>query len=183
MINGMQYISDFISEDEHNQLLLIIDSYPWISDLKRRTQHYGYKYDYTKKSIDLSMNLGPLPNWLEPVISKLLEEKIFIQPVDQVIINEYLPGQGISKHIDCVPCFGSTIASLSLNSTCSMDFEHYQSGKKGNMLLAPRSLLVLANEARYDWLHSIPARKHDTSQDIVLERTRRVSLTFRTVKL
>lgn len=182
MIVGLSYIPDFVSETEQEDLLSVIDAAPWRTDLKRRTQHYGYRYDYTKKSIDHSMSLGPLPVWLEYLTTKLVKESIFTQPIDQVIVNEYLPGQGISRHIDCVPCFGDTIASLSLGSTCSMEFEHIKSFKKGSILLASRSLLVLSDEARYDWMHSIPARKQDPYEDTVLERIRRVSLTFRTIK-
>ena len=38
-------------------------------------------------------------------------------------VNEYLPGQGIAQHVDCVPCFGGTVASLSLLSPCTMRLE------------------------------------------------------------
>lgn len=181
MISGLTYIADFISESEESDLTSTIDANSWLTDLKRRTQHYGYKYDYTKKSIDTSMSLGPLPSWLTLIVSKLILTNIMTD-VDQVIVNEYIPGQGISKHTDCVPCFGDTIASLSLGSTCAMELEHYQSGKKGTIMLAPRSLLVLSGEARYDWMHAIPARKQDVFQNSTLERSRRISLTFRTIK-
>jgi hypothetical protein len=61
MINGMQYLSNFIGEEEEKDLISIIDSNVWLTDLKRRTQHYGYKYDYTKKKIDESMYVGLIP--------------------------------------------------------------------------------------------------------------------------
>lgn len=181
MISGLMYIPDFVSDEEEGQLLSTIDGCEWLDDLKRRTQHYGYKYDYIKKTIDSSMSLGPLPQWLEPLTAKLLELVIFQQPIDQVIVNEYLPGQGISRHTDCVPCFGDTIASLSLGSTCAMDLEHIKTGKKGSIMLAPGSLLVMSGESRYDWMHSIPARKQDYAEDAIYLRTRRISLTFRTI--
>ena len=180
MITGLTYIADFVSEQESTDLLTTIDSLEWNLYLKRRTQHYGYTYDYTKKAIDISMSLGPLPTWLEPLTSEL-QESIFTQPIDQVIVNEYLPGQGISRHTDCVPCFGDTIASLSLGSTCAMDLEHFASGRKGSIMLAPKSLLVMSGEARYDWMHSSPARKQDYLGEELLPRSRRVSLTFRTI--
>src|SRR6185295_19353893 len=100
-----------------------------------------------------------------------------------VIVNEYEPGQGISRHVDCVPCFGDTIASLSLNSTCMMELEQPKTSRKGSIMLAPCSLLVLTGEARYDWMHSIPARKEDEHNFQKYPRQRRVSLTFRTVKM
>jgi alkylated DNA repair dioxygenase AlkB len=51
------------------------------------------------------------------------------------------------------------------------------------LLLERGSLLVLAGPARYDWRHSIPARKSDRIGDQVISRGRRVSLTFRTVRM
>lgn len=181
MIPGLKYIADFVSEQEQKDLIQIIDSLPWDKSLTRRVQQYGYKYDYTKKTIDSSLYLGALPEWLSPYIQRLLDQKLFIESPDQVIINEYLPGQGISRHLDCVPCFGDTIASISLSSPCMMEFEQVGLGKKGSMMLGPMSLLVLSEEARYQWMHSIPARKTDKFGDEVIERGRRISLTFRNV--
>lgn len=183
MINGLTYISDFISEEEQSNLIETIDKQPWLLDLKRRTQHYGYKYDYTRKLIDKSMYVGPIPEWIMPLLNKLIDNKHFKVLSDQVIVNEYLPGQGIGRHVDCTTCFDDTIASLSLGSTCAMDFESLKNSRKGTMMLAPRSLLVLTDEARYDWMHSIPARKEDSQGNDVLSRSRRISLTFRKVKL
>lgn len=183
MIKGMRYLSSFIDEDEEQSLISLIDSNEWCNDLKRRTQHYGYKYDYSKKKIDASMYLGNIPDWLDKYCTLLLKKGIFEKKPDQVIINEYLPGQGISRHVDCVACFGDTVASLSLGSTCSMVFDNLKLTLTGETILGPGSLLVLSNEARYDWMHSIPARLEDENGDVVLKRSRRISLTFRTVKL
>lgn len=41
---------------------------------------------------------------------------------DQLIVNEYEPGQGINPHIDNIKLFKSDIASLSLGSDCIMIF-------------------------------------------------------------
>lgn len=181
MIEGLKYIPSFISEDEESSLVQIIDQRPWLNDLKRRTQHYGYKYDYTKKTVDQSLYLGPLPSWLDTYVDRLTEQKVFTEKPDQVIVNEYKVGQGIGKHVDCVSCFKDTIASLSLASICVMDFERVSDAKTGSMLLGPRDLLVLSGEARYDWMHSIPARKTDQWGEKVFGRFRRISLTFRNV--
>ena len=180
-MNGLSYIPEFLDKESQLHLLQEIDSHEWSSALKRRTQHYGYVYDYTKKNIDKSMFLGPLPSWLLVFAERLVKDNIFAEQPDQVIINEYLPGQGISRHIDCVPCFGRTIASLSLGSQCIMQLENSKLNKTGNIALQPGSLLVLQDEARYDWMHSIPARSEDLINKEYLKRTRRVSLTFRNV--
>ena len=116
-----------------------------------------------------------------PISQKLYDNKIFSQLSDQVIINEYNPGQGISPHIDCIPCFGGVICSLSLLSPCIMDFKK---GKdKHQILLKPRSLLIMKDEARYEWKHSIASRKSDNINGTKTPRKRRVSMTFRTVIL
>jgi len=178
MIDGLIYTEDFISAQDQDSLIKEIDSRTWETSLKRRVQQYGYRYDYTKKSIDKSLYLGDLPDFLDVYVQKLTE--YFKTKPDQVIINEYVPGQGISRHVDCVPCFGDTIISLSLVSPCVMEFETWK-GDKASLLLSPRSCLILQREARYKWMHSIPARLEDKWKDSVVSRGRRVSLTFRKV--
>lgn len=117
-----------------------------------------------------------------PLAMRLHREGLFSALPDQAIINEYLPGQGISAHIDCVPCFGKEIASLSLSSACVMEFTHPHHNRQ-TKVLEPRSLFVLSGAARYEWQHSIPARKSDVIGNIKINRSRRVSITFRKVIL
>jgi alkylated DNA repair dioxygenase AlkB len=182
-ISGLTYISNFITPDEENALISSIDAQPWLNDLKRRVQHYGYKYDYKARSISNDAYLGPLPDWLSSISNKLHDDRIFPSAPDQAIVNEYLPGQGISAHIDCVPCFADTIASLSLGSSCIMEFANPKTGEKKSIVLEDRSLIVLSGPARYEWQHAIPARKSDIISGIKTKRSRRVSLTFRNVIL
>lgn len=182
-ISGLTYIPDFVSAREQNFLLSQIDQKTWLTDLKRRVQHYGYKYDYKARTVDNGAYLGPLPDWLSSLSKKLYDDHIFPSIPDQVIVNEYLPGQGISAHIDCVPCFADTIASLSLGSPCVMEFSNSKTGEKKSIILEDRSLIVLSGPARYEWQHAIPTRKSDIINGVKTERTRRVSLTFRNVIL
>src|SRR5690606_22327192 len=160
-----------------------IDQQTWLTDLKRRVQHYGYRYDYKARTVGNDAYLGPLPDWLSSLSKKLHDNGIFPSVPDQVIVNEYLPGQGISAHIDCVPCFAETIASLSLGSPCVMEFSNPKSAEKKSIVLEERSLIILSGPARYEWQHAIPARKSDIIDGIKTERARRVSLTFRNIIL
>ena len=182
-ISGLRYIPDFISAQEQDFLLSQIDQQPWLNDLKRHVQHYGYKYDYKARAVGNDAYLGALPDWLSSLCKKLHDDHISPSTPDQIIVNEYLPGQGISAHIDCVPCFADTIASLSLGSPCVMEFSNPKIGEKKSIVLEERSLIVLSGPARYEWQHAIPARKSDIINGIKTERTRRVSLTFRNVIL
>jgi alkylated DNA repair dioxygenase AlkB len=162
-------------------LLNLIDRQPWSGELKRRVQHYGYKYDYKKRAVIQAMYLGELPAWAKKLAGRLHQQGFTPQIPDQLIVNEYKPGQGIASHIDCVSCFGDPILCLSLGSACVMNFTHIPAGIKAALLLQPGSLLILQGEARYQWHHSIAPRKRDKYRGAELARTRRVSLTFRTV--
>lgn len=181
-IGGLDYREDYINEHQHDWLLTEIDKNRWLDDLKRRVQHYGFKYDYKARKVNYDMRIGELPEWLKRLSQKLCEDKHMPEVADQVIVNEYRPGQGIASHIDCEPCFKDTIVSLSLGSGCVMNFTNkFDKTKKIPVWLEPRSLVVLNGEARHEWLHGIPARKSDVWDGQKLERQRRVSLTFRKV--
>ena len=180
-LNGLQYIPNFISPQEQDTLLQQIDTQPWTGDLKRRVQHYGYRYNYKSRAIALSMYLGELPDWAAKIAARIYQENYINDIPDQVIVNEYQPGQGISQHVDCRSCFTDTIISLSLGSSCMMDFRCVASTEKKSLFLEPGSLLVLKDEARYQWMHAIPPRKIDKLETKKIPRNRRVSLTFRKV--
>lgn len=172
-IQGLKYVPNFLSEIEQQDALRAVDSQLWRTDLKRRTQHYGYVYDYKKRRIDTSMYLGPLPEFVMKIALKLGLDEV----PDQLIVNEYIPGQGIAAHIDCVPCFNGIISTISLGHAYEMDFVNLKTKKKHSLILEVGSLAVISEEARYDWTHQIQARNHDNG----IPRGRRVSLTFRKV--
>lgn len=181
-VNGLTYIRNFISQSEQDLLLPKIYQQPWLTDLKRRVQHYGYKYDYAKHVTNQSMYIGELPDWCLAIASRLHQSYSSTFP-DQMIVSEYEPGQGVASHVDCKTCFGDPIISLSLASACFMDFSHKKRGEKKSILLEPRSLIVMQGEARYEWKHAIAKRKSDKLNGQVIKRNRRVSLTFRNVIL
>jgi alkylated DNA repair dioxygenase AlkB len=179
-VPGLTYVREYLQQSEQDDLLATIESCEWRSDLKRRVQHYGYRYDYTKRNVDRSAYLGPLPEWADMFAERLLYEGYVPRKFNQLIVNEYQPGQGISPHIDCVPCFADTIVSMSLGSACIFTMSHDDT--KVDVLLDPGSLLVMQDDARYKWRHEIAARKSDIlAGGQRVSRGRRVSLTFRTV--
>ncbi|WP_025144351.1 alpha-ketoglutarate-dependent dioxygenase AlkB [Pedobacter jeongneungensis] len=178
-IPGLDYREDFITPEEEDNLLANIAAEPWLGDLKRRVQHYGWKYDYRARSLDYNMYLGPLPVWIEVIADKLIQQGLIKECPDQVIINEYKPGQGIANHVDCEPCFGDTIISLSLGSACTMNFIESLSKQKREVILKPRSVVAISAQARYDWSHGIPARLADEIDGIRVNRSLRISMTFR----
>ena len=69
--------------------------------------------------------------------------------------------------------------SLSLSGACIMQFR--RDGLRKALLLPPRSLLIMAQDARLAWAHYIPHHKADRIGGLMQPRERRVSLTFRQV--
>jgi alkylated DNA repair dioxygenase AlkB len=177
---GLRYVADVNEPAEEVALLTQIDARPWLADLKRRVQHYGYKYNYKARAISRSMFVGPLPAFALELGARLIVAKLLTEVPDQLIVNEYEPGQGITPHVDCEPCFKERIVTVSLGSPCEMEFlpkEDAQASKA--IVLEPRSALLISGPARYEWLHTIRARLSDRGRP----RKRRVSLTFRNVIL
>jgi alkylated DNA repair dioxygenase AlkB len=178
---GVTYLRDFLSSEEEAAIEASLDAGEWSHALKRRVQHFGYRYDYRARAVTADACLGPLPEWLGTLADRLVVGGCFADVPDQVIANEYLPGQGISAHVDCVPCFDETIVSLSLLSTCEMVFRECSGSGSSALLLHPRSALVLKEAGRYEWTHEIPARRSVLIDGIRVARGRRISLTFRKV--
>jgi alkylated DNA repair dioxygenase AlkB len=175
-------VPHFISNAEERALLESIDASAWNTDLKRRVQQYGYRYDYKARAVSERDRLGDLPQWAIPIAARLVDCDYFDAMPDQVIVNEYLAGQGISSHTDRTTCFGPVIASLSLGSDVIMNFNE-SNGRAGSIVLPRCSLLVLQGAARSKWRHGIAQRRRDAINSTAFQRNRRVSLTFRSVLL
>ena len=116
-VSGLCLIPNFITDAEERELIASVDACEWNTSLKRRTQHYGFTYDYKSKSaIQVA---SPMPRWCDFLIDRL---SILKTRPDQLIVNEYQPGQGISPHVDSPSSFEDGIVSVSLGSDIIMDF-------------------------------------------------------------
>ena len=184
-IPGLVYIPNYFNDAKQRVLINEIDRREWDTTLKRRTQHYGYRYDYTKRTINRQDYLGPFPDFINTINFNLQKDGLTDQSFSQAIVNEYQSGQGIAPHIDAQDCFAERIISLSLGCTVPMVFKPNYAHPTINTMtvwLEPGSLLMLSSDARYRWSHSIPARKSDDHPDYgKQERTRRISITLRKV--
>src|SRR5919202_7152180 len=81
---GLTYVPDYINVDEQNKLLNIIDKQEWSTILKRRVQHYGYRYDYKNGSLASSSYLGALPDWAQNIANRLSNDGLTTKVPDQV---------------------------------------------------------------------------------------------------
>jgi alkylated DNA repair dioxygenase AlkB len=185
-VPGLRYLPDWLDATAQRELLARIDAAAWSSELRRRVQQYGHQYDYNRRvvAVDATRKAAPpLPGWARALATRLHSESVTDHPADQVTVNEYLPGQGISAHIDCVSCFGPVVAAVSLGSACMVEFTSPDRNDRIEMWLEAGSLCMMTGPARYTWRHAIAARKSDPAPHGRIPRGRRVSVTFRTVLL
>lgn len=173
-VPGLSYVSEYVSEAEARALLEAIDREPWSHELERRRQIYGLSYGSARAQ---PKELGPLPPWVVDLAERIVRDGWLEDAVANVVVNEYLPGQGIGAHHD-FPGFGPTVVAVSLGSPCILELT--RDGRKELLDVAPRSLWVLSGEARTSWKHGIAARKADLVGGMRRPRGRRVSVTMRT---
>jgi alkylated DNA repair dioxygenase AlkB len=177
---GLFLYPDFIDEAKEKQLLDEIDSQTWIVDYLRRLQYYGYRNE-----LDKPYDLIPFPIPMPPLIYQLSQEivgqQILLHQPDQVIINEYVPGEGIKPHKDRA-YYENQICGVNLGSGCIMRFIKGKNEEVVDIVIPRRSLYVMQDDARKKWKHGIPPRKKDNIAGTLQHRERRVSITYRKVK-
>ena len=181
-VPGLKFLERFLTPEQQAHCVQRIDAAEneWLNDLSRRVQHYGWRYDYKARAITPDMHIGALPDWLAQVAQKLYDETgLFNRVPEQVIINEYLPGQGIATHIDH-PGFGPTVCMVSLLDDWEMDFSENWKDKTP-ALLQKGSCVLLTDASRSVWQHGIAPRKSELLDGGRRPRQRRLSMTFRTV--
>ncbi len=83
-------IPDYIDTATESELINAIDAQPWISELKRRVQHYGWRYDYKARSVTSDLRIGALPDWLQSYAARLQQAGLFSETPEQIIIRAHL---------------------------------------------------------------------------------------------
>ncbi|XAO21812.1 hypothetical protein I312_100568 [Cryptococcus bacillisporus CA1280] len=191
------YIPDFITEEEEEYLIRKIEQSP---QPKWKTVGTGRRLQYWGGTMSKTGVLLPevLPDFLTKFpdiisrIEKFLQEASPDGPnldINQVLVNEYNPGQGIAPHEDG-PAFQPLVATISLGSHTVLDLHHYISSTSpsppmiatvsstdngsGNsahpvaavplahLLVLPRSLLILSSSLYTSHLHAITAKTRDS---------------------
>lgn len=177
-IPGLLYAEDILTEESERNCVDWIDQQPWNISLKRRTQHYGYEYNY--RSREAAKPTTPINGPLE-IIANWLESSNYMMP-QQCIVNEYLKDQSIAAHIDS-SVFGLVVISISLLQPCNMIIT--RNYEQISLCLMPRSILILSGESRTQWKHEIRGTTTVTLGDGSIFRKqddyRRLSLTYRTL--
>jgi len=152
------------------------------SENSRKFQHFGFTYDYASRKIQGLAE--EIPNFLLDLRDFLMETCRSLGIVDetyifnQIIVNDYQPGQGISKHTD-ISAYGSVIGCFTFGSGAEMTFR--RGDQKEGLFVAKNSLYIMSGESRTDWTHEMASRKSDRVGGEKILRGRRVSVTFRMV--
>lgn len=190
------YIPNFITPDEEDYIINKVDTAPkpkWTCLKNRRLQDYG---GIPHKN---GLILEPIPSWLPPFMDRISDLGVFgNNRANHVLVNEYLPGQGIMAHLDG-PVFFPTITTISCGSHTILEFEETTEGdckNVCNLLLERRSLVIMQDNMYEKYKHSISEIQSDIITDKCvnlkflgekceigdeLQRERRISLTIRNV--
>ncbi|KAB0349615.1 hypothetical protein FD755_003878 [Muntiacus reevesi] len=116
-----------------------------------------------------------LPPWIQRYVDKVSDLSLFGGlPANHVLVNQYLPGEGIMPHEDG-PLYYPTVSTISLGSHTVLDLYEPRQPEDDDpteqprppprpatsLLLEPRSLLVLRGTAYTRLLHGIAAARVD----------------------
>lgn len=166
-VNQIRYIPNVISELDEKSIIEQIQCTPtqrWTKLRNRSLQQWGGKV-----TINGLVNIESIPQYMNCCIERVQSMNIFIdndiQP-NHVLLNQYLPAQGISPHMDG-PLYTPLVTILSLQSTVMLKFYgRLPNGSQLNhhlysVLCEPRSLLVFSDDIYCNMWHAIDMSAHD----------------------
>ena len=175
--DGFVYQAGFLTPVQEESLLAEIGKLPLREALyraftaKRRIVSFGAGYDFTSNR---PTPASPLPAFLQPLRERAAAwGGVAGGELSQCTIAEYSPGTPLGWHRD-VPLFG-VVVGISLAAPCRMrlrPYPHVKYRKESSLVivLEPRSIYVLRDDARWRWQHAISPTK-----------ALRYSITFRTM--
>ena len=68
--DGLAMHQNFVTPEEAAAIISHVDSAPWDTTIKRRTQHYGRRFDYRNKTV--GDESSPLPKCMAIIVDRLL---------------------------------------------------------------------------------------------------------------
>lgn len=161
-IAGLRYEPGFLEVQDEAALLEWIGTLPLEEarykayTARRRVASFGSRYDF---DTNRSQPADPVPSTVFPLRERLgAWAGIAPAALVNLLVAEYRPGTPLGWHRD-VPEH-ELVVGLSLGGPARMGFRRYppQQPRKADVLtldLAPRSIYLLSEEARWEWQHSI----------------------------
>lgn len=172
---GFTYAADFLSAAQEEQLLEVIGGLAFRQaqykewHARRRIVSFGGRYDFTRNELTAA---PPIPEFLLPLRAQVAEfAGVASGSVQHAMVAEYPPATPLGWHRD-VPDF-ELIIGVSMRGHARLRFRPWPPRPHGRTAhaieLAPRSVYVLRDEARWQWQHAVSPTKQ-----------LRYSITFRT---
>jgi alkylated DNA repair protein (DNA oxidative demethylase) len=164
VLNGLLYLSGFLSPDDERSLLAEVEAYPFHEVVmrgqtaRRTVIHFGWDYDY--EGWKIHPTTPPSPR-LRALADRCAEAAgVAPEALEQFLVARYPPGATIGWHRDA-PMFGSPVIGVSLLSECTMKFRRKQGEtyEVVKQVLEPRSMYALSGAVRTAWQHAIPPTK------------------------
>lgn len=201
-VPGLTLLLNFIKPAEERNILDFLNDpsqCTWRTDLSRRTMHFGGTYCLMPSKSDNPtlakpsiLQAPPMPQEFEWLVQRMVDAQVFPdhQRPQYCIVNEYTNNLGISAHTENFQ-FGEPVVGLSLLSNCPIRFQELtepfdgsvrsgkagkaeKTGRKVDVDMPGRSLLVMRDESRWKWQHEIARSAKGRGVG-----WKRVSLTFR----
>ncbi|CAI9739727.1 alpha-ketoglutarate-dependent dioxygenase alkB homolog 7, mitochondrial-like [Octopus vulgaris] len=173
--DNVEIHEDFLSLEEHESLLAEIE--PYLKRLRYEYDHWddaihGYRETERKQWNDSNTKI------LDRVKSVAFQPPE--APLPFVHVLDINKDGYIKPHVDSVRFCGRTIAGLSLLSESVMRLVcEKDKSKSGDILLLPRSLYILRDQARFDYTHEVLPDKTSMFKGNHIPRSRRISVISR----
>lgn len=166
---GLFFIADAISVEEEKSLIAFLNNQKWVPltinvDTGRCVQQYGFRFDY--HTYEIKDDVPKIPKELSGLIVKLTsickQLKIDGSALEfsQIIVNRYLPGEGITAHIDW-KAFGPIIGCFTLGASAPIEFTKEATKQSFILQTEPRSLYIMSGDSRTSWKHGMKSGNKD----------------------
>src|SRR5687767_1496124 len=157
---GFKYQPEVISANDERALLERVKELPFKEFQfhgyvgKRRVVSFGWKYDFSKRTLEESADIPSFLLSLREVAAEFAG--LPSTQLQQVLVSEYDEGAGIGWHRDKA-VFGDVIG-ISLLSPCVFRLRRKTgtTWERASITAEPRSAYLLRGPSRTEWEHSIP---------------------------
>jgi alkylated DNA repair dioxygenase AlkB len=154
---GLKLAQDVLTPAEEADLIALIEASglaysAYDPGNTRSSTSYGWKYDFANDSF---VPCKPMPEGFRAIADKAAAfAGLVYKDFAECLLNRYEPGAVIQPHLD-KPVW-EHVVGVSLGVPTTMVFREPASGEERPVELPPRSIYVLAGDARHVWQHSLP---------------------------
>src|SRR5262245_46011073 len=96
-IPGLRYIRDYLDRAGETGLLTSVDAQRWLASVDHGVQIYGYRYSHQARA---AYRVGEVPDWGYQLAARLDADGLLPGVADQLVANQYQPGEGLFEHVD-----------------------------------------------------------------------------------